>query len=208
MPGLATVVARIRSDIDRGTDFDGRIKQAIEDAIHYYRGARFGFNTKRKDFVVSAEYTSLTANWLEADVIALERSAAYVNPLIEKPYTWIHSEKRDPDYEAEPQFFAIQNRQLRLYPAPDQTYSLQMSYLYDLQDVSISASDSAENAWLNEGLELIRAHATVDLLENYIDGPDAMAKAERIRLRERQEEKQLKRRANREQGGGMVLPWL
>lgn len=207
MAGLATVVTRITTDLDRGTAFDGRVKQAIESAIHYYRAVRFGWNSKRKTFLVSAEYTSLTANWIETDTLALERSA-YTNPLIEKPYLWIHEKKVDPDLTDEPIFYAIQNRQLRLYPAPDRSYSLQMSYLYDLRDVSISASDSASNAWLDEGLELIRMHATVDLLENYVDGEEAHRKAERLRIREQLELKQLKRRANREQGGGFVQPWL
>lgn len=207
MPGFISVVNRIATDLDRGTAFTARIKQAVEDAIHYHRATRLGFNTKRKTFLVSAEYTSLTANWIETDLLTLELTGAN-EPLTEKTSDWIHFERVDPSFSGEPQYFAIQNRQLRLYPPPDRSYSVQMSYLYDLQDVSLSASDSAENAWTNEGMELIRAHAMVDLLENYIDGPEALEKAIRIRQRETAELKQLKRRANREQGAGKLEPFL
>lgn len=214
MPGLATVISRIRTDLNRGTDFDSRIRLAIHDAIVYYRTERLGFNSKRKTFIVSAEYTSLTANWLEVDTLALERSD-YVNPLCEKTYLWIHDRARDPDFTDEPLHFAIQNHQLRLYPAPDQTYSVQMSYLYDLggvltdnAGVSLSASDSFSNAWLTQGELLIRQHAMADLYENYIDGPESMQKADRCSGQASLHLNQLKRRANREQGGGMVEPWL
>lgn len=214
MPGLSTVVSRIESDLNRGTAFTARIKVAIDDAIHFYRATRFGFNTKRSAFLVSAEYTSLTADWLETDILTLERSD-YSEPLIEKSYIFIHEEKEDPDFTSEPVYFAIQNRQLRLYPVPDHTYSVQMSYLFDLGGVlttgtgaEFSASDSFSNAWLDEALELIRAHAMIDLYENHIDGPESFAKADRLRLREQLELKVLKRRANREQGAGVVEPWL
>lgn len=213
MPGLSTVVSRIREDINRGTDFDARIKRALEDGIHYYRAIRLGFNSKRKTFLVTSEYSSLTANWIEADYLTLERTGTR-NPLTEKTQYWIN-DRADPNSSSEPIYYAIQNRQLRLYPSPDQSYSVEMSYLYDLGGVltdgagaEFSATDSFSNAWLGEAEALIRMHATVDLLENFIDGPEAHAKAERLRLREEQELKQLKRRANREQGSGMIEPFL
>jgi hypothetical protein len=207
MSGLVKLVSRIRDDINRGSDFDARIKQAIEDSIFYYRNVRLGFNTKRKTFVVAAEYVSLTANWIETDYITLERSS-YRNALTEKTFHWVNEQNADPNYSSEPIYYAIQNRQLRLFPSPDQSYSVQMSYLYDLQNVSLSASDSASNAWTNEARNLIQMHSAIDLLENYIDGPEAQAKAARLRIRETDELKQLKRRANREQGSGMIEPFL
>jgi hypothetical protein len=83
-----------------------------------------------------------------------------------------------------------------------------MFYLFDLQNgptsISLSSSDSTSSNWLEEGYELIKTHAMVEVLENYIDGPDAYAKADRLRLREALVENELKRRANREQSSGRV----
>jgi hypothetical protein len=207
MSGLATVVSRIREDLNRGTDFDARIRRAITDAIHYHRATRFGWNTKRKSFLVSSEYTSLTANWLETDTLVLERSNT-VDELIEKPYTWITSQARDPNYTAEPYYFAIQQRQLRLYPAPDQTYSVVMAYHYDLAPDDVSLSDSFSTGWLREGEQMIRLHAQSDVLINYIKGPEAIAEGKDCFAQSQMIEKKLKRRANREQGSGKVQPWL
>lgn len=208
MPDFSIVIERIREDIDRGTDFDARIKRAVEDAIHYYRAVRFGFNTKRKTFTVSSEYTSLTANWIEVDYINVDINDSTRDELTERNVRWVNESNLDPNYSGEPQFFAIENRQLRVSPPPDETYSVHMQYLYDLQDVSVSASDGASNAWTSEGEKLIRMHAVVDLLENYIGGPEAMEDAVRFRARETDELKQLKGRANREQGAGKVEPFL
>lgn len=215
MPGLASVISRIREDIDRGSAFDARIRRAIDDAIHYYSAVRFGFNSKRSTFLVSSEYTSLTADWIELDTLTLELSSNEVRPLFEKPYPWIHMHHRDASLSDEPLYFAIQNRQLRLWPPPDQTYSVQMSYQYHLGGVlrdgvgaEFSASDSFSNAWLEEAEQLIRHHATADIYENYIDGPEALHKADRCRNQAAMHLRQLKRRANREQGGGMVEPFI
>lgn len=215
MSGLATVISRIRTDLDRGTAYDSRIRQAIEDAIHYYRAIRFGFNSRRTTFTVTSEYTSLTADWLEVDALALELSAGEVRPLQERPWPWIHNRARDASLSDEPCDFAIQNRQLRLYPPPDQTYSVQMVYLYDLGGVltdgsgaSLSASDSFSNAWTKEAEQLIRMHAQADILINYIKGPEAIADGERCMGMASMLERRLKRRANREQSSGKIEAWL
>lgn len=206
MPGLATVATRILDDINRGTDATARVKRAITDAIFYHRAMRFGFNQKRKTFQVSSEYTSLTANWLEIDSLVLQR-AGELNPLHEKPWSVIEHWQRDPDDTGEPTHFAIQYRQIRLFDRPDQTYSVEMAYLYDLVN-AVSLSDSFSTPWLAEGEQMIRLHAQGDVLINYIDGPESVAKGQLCIQQSREVMKQLKRRANREQGGGYTQPWM
>jgi hypothetical protein len=208
MPGFSTVVSDIASDLDRGSDFHARIRVAVQRAIQFYRSKRFGFNEARTTFTNSSEYRSLSVAWLEIDSLRVQDTGGHWRPLLEKSFGYIEQEARDPDHTDEPVYYAVYGRQVRFYPAPDATYSFQLAYLADLTEVSASASDSASNGWLNEGLELVRCRAMVELLEVYIDGPEAMAKADRLRLREQQELTQLKRRANREQGGGMVEPWI
>ena len=207
MPQLATAVTEIRSDLNRSTDFNDRIRQALQHAVEFYRARRYGFNTKRKTFTVTSEYTSLTANFIEVDSLRLYKSNS-IYPLDEITYTRMNCRARDVSFSSQPEEFALHNRQLRLYPAPDQTYSVEMFYLYDLQNgvtsISLSASDSTSSAWLEEGWLLIKSHAMVEVLEEYIDGPDAQAKADRFRIREVQAENELKRRANREQSSGRI----
>lgn len=208
MAGLATVVSRIQDDLNRGSDFAARIRQAITDAIFYHRAMRFGWNQKRKTFTVSSEYTSLTANWIEIDSLVLQTNGDELLPLCEKPWGVIENWQRDADETDEPTHFAIQYRQLRLWERPDQTYSVEMAYVYDLTPVGGSLSESFSTAWLNEGEQMIRLHAKGDVLINYIDGPEAIEKGGLCIQQSREIMKQLKRRANREQGGGHVQPWL
>jgi hypothetical protein len=209
MTGFATFVIDVREDLNRGTAYDARIKKAIEKAIVFYRARRYGFNQKTKIFTASAEFTSLTANWLEMDAIYID-TASGIQTLVETNFHQLHeaSNGRTSTFTSRPCKFAIQNRLLRFDFPPDQTYSVHMSYLYDLKEISICASDSSSNAWTNEGYELIKTHATVDLLENYIDGPDAQGKALILRQREVLIEKEMKRLANRQQGSGQVTPWF
>lgn len=208
MPGLLTVTNTILGDIDRGssTALNARISRAITDAIHYHRNTRYGWNTKRKTFLVSAEYTSLTANWIETDGLTLQISSTDTNVLCEKPWDWIHR-RFDPNDSDEPTHFAIQNHQLRLWTAPDRTYSVEMVYHFDLAP-DYSLSNSFSTAWLNEGEQMIRMHAQGDVLINYIRGPEQIAEGERCMAAAMAIQKRLKSRANREQGSGMLQPFL
>ncbi len=208
MAGLATVATRILSDIDRGTAYTDRVKRAITDAIFFHRATRFGWNQKRKTFLVSSEYTSLTANWLEVDSLVLQTNGDELLPLKERPWSVIECWQRDADETGEPTHFAIQYRQIRLWERPDATYSVEMSYLYDLTPPDGSLSDSFSTAWLTEGEQMIRLHAQGDVLINYIDGPEAIGKGQLCIQQSREVMKQLKRRANREQGSGGIQPWL
>lgn len=209
MVGFSTVVANIRGDINRGSAFDTRIKEAICNAIAFYRARRYGFNTKRKtNFSLSTEFTSLTATWLEMDYLKITvpgtSSTGFLKTLIEENYVLLNDRVTDASLSDEPEWFTIQNRMIRVYPAPDQSYSAEMQFLADLPEVSLSASDSASNAWLTEGYELIKTHATIEVLEMYIDGDEAPVKAQRLRFREVEVERELKRRGNREQSSGRV----
>jgi hypothetical protein len=204
MPTLGAAVAAIRGDLNRSTDFDARIQEAIVNAIKFYRARRYGFNTKRKTIQLAGEFTSLTANFIELDYAKLLVSTRF-KPMYERTYTWIDEQMRDRSLSAEPVWYAVQNRNIRVYPPPDQSYSVQIAFLYDLTGISLSTSDSTtSNAWLDEGYEVIRTHATVEVLEMYIDGPEALAKADRLRARELEAERELKRRANREQSSGNI----
>ena len=209
MTTLANMVTRIRTDLNRGTGFDTRIKQAIEDAIKFYRARRFGFNMKRATAVTSdgEEFVALPTDFLEVDSLRLRDPSNYYERLEEVAFTWMDDNSPYQDFTSVPSKFAIQNRELRLYPIPDDSYTLQMSYLYDLGGVSAGAADSATNTWMTEGEELIRTHATIDLLENYIGGQESLMQAQALRPRELLVYGELKRRAEREQTSARIQPW-
>lgn len=207
---LGTMVRRIREDLDRGNDYDARIKQAIVDAISFYKSRRLGFNIKRARALLTSgnEQVSLPTDWIEADFLRIEDSG-FREPMEEVTYDWMEHNYLNDDIRGRPKYYAIQHRELRLAPIPDRSYTLVLSYQYDLQNVSISASDGETNAWLTEAEELIRKHAMADLYVTYIGGPEAIALGNLLR-RECSDEilPVLESRAAREQSSGRIKAWI
>lgn len=207
MSTYADLVEEIRDDIDRGTVYDDSIRAAIWRAIKFYRATNFGFNVKRGSFESGSRYTSLSSDCIAIETLKVDLSTSW-DPLISVNYKELHWDDLQQADSSRPTHYAMEGRELRLYPAPDQTYSFAMTYLYDLPGVSASASDDASNAWTDEAGELIRLHATIDVLETKIKGPDALQDAQALRLRELEIARRLQARAGRENRGGGIKPWI
>lgn len=210
MSTLGAMIDRIRTDLNRGPEHDTRIRQAIADAIIFYEGERFGFNTKRAQAVLTSsnEYVALPTDWIEVDYLRMDMVNER-DPLDEVTYDWIDDYNRDGNDRGRPERFAIHNRELRFYPIPDQTYTLVMSFHCELPQVSASASDGATNAWMTEAEQLIRKHAMSDLLVTYIGGEESTAQG--LLLRQECSDRiapALERRAAREQSSGKIRAWL
>jgi hypothetical protein len=182
MPTFGQMVGRIREDLDRGSNFDARIKQAIVDAIRFYRSNRLPFNTKRARAVTQPgqEHYPLPLDWIEADFLRLETEGNR-DPIRPVTYDWMEDHNRNDGNTGRPLKYAVQASELRLYPVPDRSYTLVLSFLYDLTGVSLSASDAESNAWTDEAEELIRKHAMSDLKVNYIGGADQIAEGQLLR---------------------------
>jgi len=210
MSTFGQVVERIREDIDRGSNYDSRIKRAIVEAIVFYKSRRLGFNTKRSRALVTSgmEMLALPTDWVEADFLRLENDGQRL-PFDEVTYDWIEQRRDNDNDRGQPEKYAIQHRELRLWPVPDHSYTLVFSFHYELKDISISASDGAENAWLTEAEQLIRTRAKGDILINYIDGDEATKKGLLMySLCEEQYLPPLEAQAAREQSAGKVQGFL
>ena len=207
MGTYAELVDEIRDDIDRGTAYDNAIHAAIWRSIKFYRATNLGFNVKRGAFTTGAQYTSLTADCIGIETLKLDLSTSW-DPLISISYKELHWEDLRQSDSGRPTHYAMEGRELRLYPVPDQTYSFAMTYLYDLPEVSASASNDVANSWTTEADELIRLHATIDVLETKVKGPEALQDAQALRLREAQVLRQLQARAGRENRSGGIKPWI
>ena len=196
---LGQMIADIRSDLDRGTDFDARIQQAIANAIEFYKFRRYRFNTGRTTLQVSAERTSLSFDMLAVDDAVLQVDGQRIRQLVGRTTRWINAEKTDEDWTSEPVYYAIEDHTLRLFPPPDRTYSIEMWAHYDYTGISASTSDSASaNPWLTGAWELIKSHAQAEVLEVYIKGDEALQQANVLKARAIGAERELRR------GAGLV----
>jgi hypothetical protein len=210
MSTFGQMVERIRVDLDRGTDFDTRIKRAIVDAIVFYRSNRLGFNTKRARALITSgmETVSLPTDWIESDFMRLEDDGDRM-PFIEVGFEEIEGYRESDDDRGMPQYYAIQHREMRLYPIPDQSYSLVFSFQYELKDISLSQSDNHTNAWLTEADQLIYYRAKGDLLINYIDGEEATRRG--MMLHDKADGEilpKLEAQAAREQSAGRIRSFI
>lgn len=210
MSNFGRMVERIREDLNRGSDFDDRIKQAICDAIVYYSPNRLGFNTKRSRALITSgmEFVSLPTDWVESDYLRLENDGQRI-PFDEVTYDWIEDRRENDTDRGEPQKYAIQHREMRLWPTPDHSYTLVFSFQYEIRNVSLSATITETNGWMTDAEQLIRTWAQGDVLINYIDGQEEtekglmlQAKAENVFL------PKLEARAAREQSSGKVRGFL
>ena len=207
MSSRLTVRNRILEDIDRGSAFAARVDRAILDAIKFYCAHRFRWNQRRIDFLVSSEYTSLSASLVEVDALRLHRDTDEEDPLCEKNWKWIDQRKRDSNDASEPIYYAVQYGQLRLYPEPDQTYSVEMAQHYNLIEGVESLSDSFSTGWLKEGEMMIRNWAQADVEVNYIKG-EAVAEGQLHFQQAELHFKKLRMRKNREDSSGRIEPFL
>ena len=210
MSDLGTLVGRIREDLNRGTEFDPRIKQAIVDAIVYYKPNRLGFNSKRSRALITSgmETIALPLDWVEADYMRLEDNGQRI-PFTEVGYEELEDKRENDTDRGMPEWYAIQHRQMRLYSIPDRSYTLVFSFQYELQNVSISASYGETNAWLTETDQLIYYRAKGDLLINYVDGSEATAKG--LLLQQKADGEilpKLEAQAAREQSAGKVRAFI
>lgn len=206
MTTLAVMKTRINNELQRDST-DQELLDSILGAIAFYRRQRFNWNLRRATAATIAEneYYQVPPDFVEADSMILN-VGNHRDRLTERTFYWIEDQEQDANYFSRPEAFAVQNGEFRLYPIPDQSYTLTLSYVRSLPEVSASAADSASNAWMTDGEELIRLHAKVDLLENRIRGPESFEEASRLRAREGEVLVQLRREYKRAQSSGRVEP--
>lgn len=205
MPDLGTMVSKILTDLNRGSQHAPRAKQAIADAIEYFKTKRLGFNQNRMEAAITrgTEILELPPEWIEVDFVRLQDGTERV-PITEKGYAWIEDNLRDNTYYGRPQHFAIQNRELRLYPITDASYSLMMIFQCEFPEVSASAADTTSNVWTNEGELLVRTYAQGEMMVNYIQGDAVTGGAALMSFALDTLLNKYESRAAREQGAGKI----
>lgn len=208
MSDFGTLKSRIGSELQR-PGLTTQINSAVISALEFYKRQRFRWNLARATLPLqpNTEYYQLPSDFIEADTVVLRSSGDELDYLEERTHHWLDREKEWDGYRSRPDVFSIQTNEMRMYPTPDRSYTALMSYVYEQSEVSASAADSATNAWMTDGEELIRLHAKVDLLVNVIRGPESFQEAALLAQRERDVLTQLRKEYKRSQSSGSLIPW-
>lgn len=181
MTTLAIMKARIASELRR-TDLTTQIADAITTSIEAYKGHRFWFAVSRAltfTTVAGQEFYTATDN---ANIGRIEK-IDFVNLLV-GTYPYLLSES-DPDQieslsldgtqDGQPRYYSLYANQFRLYPIPEQAYTVRVSGIIGL---GAPASDvEANNAWMIEGERLIRHRATFELATHVLRDKDIQESA-------------------------------
>lgn len=168
--------ARILDELDR-TDHTAQVQLEIQSAIHHYERERFWTNEDVTKTVCSPSTATLAlpARFLELDTIHAERNGHPDPPMTPRTWEWYRNIGGDDANigESVPDDYVIYEDQFYLYPIPDQTYTIVISY--QMSEVTLSAS-SDTNFWCVEAEELIRQRAKAAFKINYEN--DVAAKQE------------------------------
>jgi hypothetical protein len=173
MSDYGDLTSKILDDLHRD-DLTSQVSLAIQSAIDFYGGERFWFNEARATASTQSgqEFYDLPDDFVDIDSLIITINN-YSYPLIQRDYqqtdSWYVSSN---NYTGYPSDFAIYEEQLRLYPIPNGTYTMTISYQKRLADLSASGDS---NAWTNQARNLIRFYADADVSLNTLQDDDRFA---------------------------------
>lgn len=208
MATLATMKDRIARETRR-SNIATQIAEAISTAIDHYQGERLWFNVTREltiPTVVNQQFYSATDDadigvLEKIDHVHIETADLQTFKLYEEPPEIIERLSQQGTETGEPRYYCFYDNRLRLYPVPDDVYTIRIS---GQRTTAAPASDSeAGNPWMVEAERLIRfralfelfAHVIVDMERAQIASGAAEEALTHMRIRT----------ANKQQTGGWAM---
>jgi hypothetical protein len=138
------------------------ITRAIQTAIKHYQREPFWFNNRIATFatVADQEYYSSTdpadfENIVRIDAMSVANSTGSLAKMYGLENSLIE-DVQDGTVTGIPKQYSRYANRIRLYPIPDDAYTITMRYIYKLDALS---ADTDTNAWVDECEELIRQAA-------------------------------------------------
>lgn len=162
MSTYADMRARIADELANDGDITAaQINNAIQTTIASYEGDTWWFNTRTVTFstLAGGELYSSTPSSTFQDIVNIQAlrcsnngSLQIVTPVDDLTI----NDVQDGSVTGTPIYYSRVTNQIRLYPIPDATYVMQMTYTYKLPALS---ADTDSNFWTTDGEEMIRQGA-------------------------------------------------
>lgn len=156
-----------------------QVQSAIQSAIKHYEREEFWFNQTTGTFATVADQEYYTSSDL-ADIATLVRIDSMKGTLgstklnIEQTTFEKIDDWQNGSVTAFPRHFAYYKENIRLYPIPDDAYTITMAWL---KRFSALSADGDTNAWVDDAEELIRQRASADIRINILLDEGARAEA-------------------------------
>lgn len=213
MSTQADLRARILADLERDqATWGAMIDEAIGDAITFHQSKRFYFNESRTVTFVTVAGTdmytfntptlvgTIGAEFYKIDEVNIVIGGS-VTRLRRTNYDWLEQTADNNTSQGQPYDYAYVGRQMRIYPIPDQIYTIR---IIGHQKFDAPVDDTVtDNVWMNEGFELIRSRAKAQFAMHVIEDE---ALAQRMQIMERSAMGALREATYRKVEGGMIIP--
>jgi len=188
MTSLGVMRTRLVDDMLRDDLTANQLANAINDAIELQEGERFKFNEQRYQILTVAgqEYYDLTGPTLLTSagtavgtgetILELDDITTTIsnNPYRLCPRTQQHiNEWQSNSYQGQPADYTLYGQQLRIWPIPDQAYTLDLMGLARLGPNPLTA-DADTNAWMTDGAAIIRPQAKILLYRDLLRDADGV----------------------------------
>jgi hypothetical protein len=171
MSTLGDLESRIYREVHTTLSTD--VRNAVLEAVEYYKTERFWFNEAQVSFDVSLTSIYSLATIIPAmvniDTIKIYQGSI---PYVVSRSTWNKLDEIDTGTAATPTptDYAIHHEMLRFYPTPNVTTSAVVTYH---KAITMTASNTASSVWTNEAADLIRHRAKAYLYAGVLLDPAA-----------------------------------
>lgn len=156
MATLGELKARIAEEIDR-SDMTAKIASVVNRSIEFYADERFWFNEDIGTATTTAddEYVTPPTGLRREDSVFIT-VGGFKYPLEKRDRSYLQYWQSTQSIKGQPVEYAYESQQWRLFPTPNQAYTLTVLGLFD---IAAPASDGESNAWTTHGEDLIAARA-------------------------------------------------
>lgn len=164
---VTTAIARRLLDENNTAVTLVEIREAVNEAIQYWKHKRFWFNSAEAALTIDEDDDSidLPSDFLveipRNALIIIESGSSYK---VEKVGPVLFDARSSTSSTGRPSSFINRNGNLQITPAANQSYSGKLYYIKDYDDFATDGTaDSTSNDFLNNALALVQSHALANL---------------------------------------------
>jgi len=168
---LGELKSRIADELNRD-DLDTQIGTAITAAIQQWGRERFWrtVSSQTATATLGGQYVTLPAGMRDLDIVQVLSGSTYT-PLRAQPLAVIDEWQGATTSSGVPTDYAVENTRIRLYPTPDDAYTLSFVGVFSLAAL---ADDNDTNFWTEEAADLIAATVKYRIYRDIIRNSEAM----------------------------------
>ncbi len=179
MSTFGALKTRIADELNR-TDLTSQIGSAIQRAIEYYARERFDFNEGRSTAttVADSQYVDFPAGLRVIDEVLVTVGGTSYD-LCRREFDELEIWHGASNTKGQPLDYAVRKGQFRIYPTPNQAYTLTVTGIYDVTPAITSDSDDAvTNDWCTDlAQELINYRVQYVLYRDILKDRESMVEA-------------------------------